>query len=106
MVEVDHLFPNQPDVLQTTLDAHGHLAKLPTAQDDDLSTRILDSGSTLDEVEARVLDHAMARARGNLSEAARLLGLTRPQMAYRQKQRQQRGTPVPSSEPHREPGVI
>jgi len=42
-----------------------------------------------------VLDHAMARARGNLSEAARLLGLTRPQMAYRQKQRQQRGAAAP-----------
>jgi DNA-binding NtrC family response regulator len=90
-VEVEHLFPNQPDAAQTSLDAHGHLASLSTAQDDDLSTRILDSGSTLDEIEARVLDHAMARARGNLSEAARLLGLTRPQMAYRQKQRQQRG---------------
>ncbi len=91
MVEVEHLFPNQPETAQTSLDAHGHLAPLPTAKDDDLSARILDSGSTLDEVEARVLDHAMARARGNLSEAARLLGLTRPQMAYRQKQRQQRG---------------
>ena len=34
-----------------------------------------------------MLDHAVARARGNLSEAARLLGLTRPQMAYRQKRR-------------------
>ena len=95
MVEVEHLFPNQPEVAQTSLDAHGHLAPLPTAKDDDLSARILDSGSTLDEVEARVLDHALARARGNLSEAARLLGLTRPQMAYRQKQRQQRGAAAP-----------
>jgi len=92
MVEVEHLFPNQPDTAHTSPDANGHLAPLPSAQEDDLSRRILDSGSTLDEVEARVLDHAMARARGNLSEAARLLGLTRPQMAYRQKQRQQRGT--------------
>jgi transcriptional regulator with GAF, ATPase, and Fis domain len=106
MVEVEHLFPNQPDGAQTSLDAHGHLAPLPTAQDDDLSTRILDSGSTLEEVEARVLDHAMARARGNLSEAARLLGLTRPQMAYRQKQRHQHGAHEPSTEPSREPGVI
>jgi DNA-binding NtrC family response regulator len=57
-------------------------------QDDELSTRILDSGSSLDEIEGRVLDHAVTRARGNLSEAARLLGLTRPQLAYRLKQRQ------------------
>jgi len=34
-----------------------------------------------------VLDQAVSRARGNLSEAARLLGLTRPQLAYRQKRR-------------------
>jgi DNA-binding NtrC family response regulator len=106
MIEVEHLFPNQPDIGQTSLDAHGHLARLPTAQDDDLSARILDSSSSLEEIEARVLDHAMARARGNLSEAARLLGLTRPQMAYRQKQRQQRGALAPSTEPINEPGAM
>jgi transcriptional regulator with GAF, ATPase, and Fis domain len=87
-VELEHLFPNQPDAAQTSLDAHGRLARLPSVQDDELSTRILDSGSSLDEIEGRVLDHAVTRARGNLSEAARLLGLTRPQLAYRLKQRQ------------------
>lgn len=91
---------------QTSLDAYGHLAPLPTVQDDDLSARILDSGSSLEEIEARVLDHAVARARGNLAEAARLLGLTRPQMAYRQKQRQNRGVLAPATEPNREPGAI
>jgi DNA-binding NtrC family response regulator len=87
MIEVEHLFPNQPETAQTSLDANGQLARLPSAQEDDLSARILASGSSLEEIEARVLDHAVARARGNLSEAARLLGLTRPQMAYRQKRR-------------------
>lgn len=85
MVEVEHLFPNQPDTAQTGLNANGQLVSLPSAQDDDLSTRILNSGSSLDEIEARVLDHAVARASGNLSEAARSLGLTRPQLAYRLK---------------------
>ena len=60
---------------------HGQLVRLPSAQDDDLSARILNSGSSLEEIEARVLDHAVARAHGNLSEAARLLGLTRPKLA-------------------------
>ena len=106
MVEVAHLFPNQPDAVQTSLDAHGHLARLPSAQDDDLSARILDSGSSLEEIEGRVLDHAVSRARGNLSEAARLLGLTRPQLAYRQKQRQNRGTPEPAPNPNTEPGTL
>jgi DNA-binding NtrC family response regulator len=87
MVELEHLFPNQPDAAQTGLNAQGQLVRLPSAQDDDLSARILDSGSSLEDIEARVLDHAVARANGNLSEAARLLGLTRPQLAYRQKRR-------------------
>ena len=105
-VEVEHLFPNQPEAAQTSLDAHGHLARLPTAQDDDLSARILDSGSSLEEVEARVLDQAVVRARGNLSEAARMLGLTRPQLAYRQKQRQDRSGAAPTPNPHREGGAL
>jgi transcriptional regulator of acetoin/glycerol metabolism len=95
MIEVEHLFPNLPDTPQTSVDADGHLTPMPSAQDDDLSARILDSGYSLDEIEARVLNHAVARARGNLSEAARLLGLTRAQLAYRQK-RQHTQAPTPA----------
>lgn len=96
MVEPEHLFPNQPDAVQTGLNEHGQLVRLPSARDDDLSARILNSGSSLEEIEARVLDHAVARAHGNLSEAARLLGLTRPQLAYRLK-RQHASDPGVSS---------
>lgn len=103
MVEVAHLFPNQPEMARTSLDAHGHLARFPSLKDDDLSERILDSGSSLDDIEARVLDHAVTRARGNLSEAARMLGLTRPQLAYRQKQRQNRPVAESPSHPKSEP---
>ncbi len=91
LVEVENLFPNQPDAVQTSLDAHGHLAKLPSAHDTDLCARILDSGKALEDIDALVLDLAVGRARGNLSEAARLLGMTRPQLAYRLKHRQPRG---------------
>ncbi len=87
MIEVEHLFPNQPEAAPTVVDAHGQLAPLPSPGDDDLCARILASGRTLQEVETAVLDFAVERARGNLSEAARLLGLTRAQMAYRQKSR-------------------
>lgn len=86
-VEAEHLFPNRPDAAQTGLNEHGQVVRLPSAQDDELSALILDSGGSLEEIEARVLDHAVARAQGNLSEAARLLGLTRPQLAYRLKRR-------------------
>jgi DNA-binding NtrC family response regulator len=102
MVEVEHLFPNQPDTAQTGLNANGQLVRLPSAQDDDLSTRILNSGSSLDEIEARVLDHAVARAQGNLSEAARSLGLTRPQLAYRLKRQHASEADAPESKPAQE----
>jgi len=84
-VEVEHLFQHLPDIAHTGVDAHGQLAQLPSAQENDLSARILDSGSPIEAIEARVLDLAVQRAGGNLSEAARLLGLSRPQLAYRQK---------------------
>ena len=87
MIEVEHLFPNQPEALPTAVDAHGQLAALPSAHDDALCEHILASGRSLSEVEARVLDFAVARSKGNLSEAARLLGLTRAQLAYRLKSR-------------------
>ena len=98
MIEVEHLFPNQPELVSTVVDAHGQLSALPSAHDDDLCERILKSGCSLPEVEARVLDFAVARAHGNLSEAARSLGLSRAQLAYRQKARQ-------AGEPHL-PGAV
>lgn len=104
MVELEHLFPNQSDAAQTGLNETGQLVRLPSAQDDDLSARILNSGSSLEEIEARVLDYAVARARGNLSEAARLLGLTRAQLAYRQKQRQ--NSAAPAADLKSEPGAL
>ncbi|HNT39953.1 MAG TPA: helix-turn-helix domain-containing protein, partial [Rubrivivax sp.] len=38
-----------------------------------------------------LLETAVDKARGNLSSAARLLGLTRPQLAYRLKRLQEQG---------------
>lgn len=42
---------------------------------------------SLDEVETLLLKRALARANGNVAAAARLLGITRPQMVYRLKSR-------------------
>jgi len=86
-IEVEHLFPNMPEVSRTSVNAQGQLATLPSDHEMDLSARILDSGRSLNDVEAGVLDFAVARAKGNLSEAARMLGLSRAQLAYRQKNR-------------------
>jgi len=42
-------------------------------------------GPSLDALEARLVREAVARAGGNLTAAARLLGLTRSRLAYRMK---------------------
>ena len=42
---------------------------------------------SLDEIEALLLKRAVERANGNVAAAARLLGITRPQMVYRLKSR-------------------
>ena len=38
---------------------------------------------SLQEVEDAMIDHCMAEVKGNVSEAARRLGLTRAQLSYR-----------------------
>ena len=52
---------------------------------DTLCAQILDKQVDLGQLEQRLLQAAMQRAGGNLSQAARLLGITRPQLAYRLK---------------------
>ncbi len=44
---------------------------------------------TLDQVEAMLIETAVDKAHGNLSAASRMLGLTRPQLAYRLKRLQE-----------------
>lgn len=66
--------------------------KLDTASPSEATTSnmldlVLATGMPLEEVETAVLTAAVSRAQGNLSKAARLLGLTRPQLAYRLKRR-------------------
>jgi DNA-binding NtrC family response regulator/predicted hydrocarbon binding protein len=47
--------------------------------------QLLDQNVPLAQLENRLLDRAVERARGNLASAGRMLGLTRPQIAYRLK---------------------
>ena len=49
------------------------------------SEHILQSGISLDEVEETLMKQAMEQAGQNVSKAARILGLTRPALAYRLK---------------------
>ena len=87
-VELEHLFPNQPGARQDGVDPRGRLARVLPAGESELCERIVSSGLPLEQLEARVLALAVERSGGNLSGAARLLGLTRPQLAYRLKRQQ------------------
>ena len=87
-VELEHLFPNQPGARQDGVDPRGRLARVLPAGESELCERIVSSGLPLEQLEARVLELAVERSGGNLSGAARLLGLTRPQLAYRLKRQQ------------------
>ena len=87
-VEFEHLFPNHPGAAQTGIDDRGQLAAVTPPLYQDLCARIVDSGLALETLEAQVLALAVERSRGNMSGAARLLGMTRPQLAYRLKRQQ------------------
>ena len=83
-IEVEHLFIGSFDehAREHALSAQGGLEAAQRAQQD-LAAAVLDSGMSLDVFEQRLLQHAVVRANGNLSAAARLLGMTRPQLNYR-----------------------
>jgi DNA-binding NtrC family response regulator len=83
-IEVEHLFIGSFDehAREHSLSAQGGLEAAQRAQQD-LAAAVLDSGMSLDVFEQRLLQHAVVRANGNLSAAARLLGMTRPQLNYR-----------------------
>lgn len=90
-LDVGHFFEAEEELLPQylTVDATGSLAPAgdePIASDlDDLVTRALDAGVPVGDFESRLLEGAVARANGNLSLAAKSLGITRPQLAYRLK---------------------
>lgn len=87
-VELEHLFPNMSPARQDGVDEQGRLAHIVPADSAALCARIVDSGVPIEQLEAQVLAMAVARCDGNLSSASRLLGLTRPQLAYRLKRQQ------------------
>jgi transcriptional regulator with GAF, ATPase, and Fis domain len=88
-IDVAHLFRREQlsDDVLLAIGAHGGL----TAQRDEPATSLLDHVQaglgaqplTLTAVEHRLLHDAVAAAGGNLAAAARRLGLTRSQLAYR-----------------------
>jgi DNA-binding NtrC family response regulator len=86
-IEANQLFPGyeRGETRETGLDTLGGLDGGQWNAGRSLCEAVLNGTMTLDEVESMLLESAVAKAGGNLASAARLLGLTRPQLAYRLK---------------------
>lgn len=85
-IEASHLSGVAPPDQGGQLDGRGAVTRgAPSDAIDGICTEVLDRNVDLAQLEQRLLQTALQRAGGNLSQAARLLGITRPQLAYRLK---------------------
>jgi len=90
-IDLGHLFANGEEVHAPffglggdgTLIDGGKPPPEPPAGTGAVIDEILSRELPLEDLETMVIDAAVERAGGNLAEAARMLGLTRPQLAYR-----------------------
>ena len=90
-IEVEHLFagPQDFEASQVGINDAGGLASADTEDaTDTLCNQIIAAGIGLDSLEQTLIQHAVKEAKGNLSGAARLLGITRPQLNYRLKKKE------------------
>jgi transcriptional regulator with GAF, ATPase, and Fis domain len=87
VIKTEHLLPrlqirtkssSATDTIKEDISPHDHSLMA-------IVERILDDSTSLDKLEELIMDVAVERSNGNLSSAARSLGLTRPQLAYRLK---------------------
>ncbi|HEY6002002.1 MAG TPA: sigma 54-interacting transcriptional regulator [Anaeromyxobacter sp.] len=99
-VEIEHLFTCQEGMQskEIGLDRNGELDVADQASLRRLCDAVLNGAVSLDAIEAMLLESAVDRARGNLSSAARMLGMTRPRLAYRLKRRQEEAEAVAPAE--------
>ena len=108
-IEVHHLFSpcSEEHAREFGLDVNGALGANRGESSKSLCEAVFNGVLTLDQVETMLLETAVDKAHGNLSSAARMLGLTRPQLAYRLKRLQESGlgapeiTPAPAADPSR-----
>ncbi|NMG64802.1 AAA domain-containing protein [Azoarcus indigens] len=87
-LEEEHLFAGAESVVPAgvELDTGGHLCDARESSHNKLCEALLKEGFNLEAHEARLIELAVQQAKGNLTHAARALGITRRQLAYRLKQ--------------------
>ncbi len=83
-IEINHMFPSyNNEGPEFGLDASGGLSVKQEELGKDFCEAILSGNFTLEQANTLVAEAAVKKANGNISAAARMLGLTRPQLAYR-----------------------
>ncbi|MBA5635585.1 sigma 54-interacting transcriptional regulator [Duganella sp. LX20W] len=84
-IEAGHLFAEQQQFVQEGegIDLEGHLPERSAAREQGLCEELLGPDFNLIAHENALVDLAVKKANGNLSQAARLLGITRRQLAYK-----------------------
>ena len=86
-VDVECLFPGYPAKSSHSTDSvvskTGRLSKGSSHQGQALLNELVDRQLSLTNMESMLIHEAVERSNGNISAAARLLGLTRPQLSYR-----------------------
>ena len=53
----------------------------------DIARKVITGAIAIRDIEAKVIEIAVERSNGNLSEAARMIGISRRQLAYRRTRR-------------------
>jgi DNA-binding NtrC family response regulator len=98
-IDMDSLFPslNEPTHPLNVINRNGELNRAtqqqssqPATGDSSLPAQLLQEGFSLEALEQQLIREAMDKSNGNISAAARLLGMTRPQLAYRLKKLEDR----------------
>ncbi|SDT05851.1 regulatory protein, Fis family [Pseudomonas asplenii] len=91
-IDLVHLFRNEPlPAAPYGLDDHGSLSNAPPTQQPSLLDTLgqLDQGVSIEALESRLIHEALQQNAGNMAAAARQVGLSRAQFAYRLRKHQQ-----------------
>ncbi|MFZ4535153.1 MAG: sigma 54-interacting transcriptional regulator [Propionivibrio sp.] len=94
-IEIGNLFDDMDNAAETVgreLDGHGHVCSVQEGSERRLCEELLATPLDWNRHEKQVFAMAAAKAGGNLAEAARRLGITRRQLAYRLEQSDESGS--------------
>lgn len=97
-IGIEHFFPSLTETSHplNMLNADGHIDSLGAVSDSALSeddgcqhiTALLDCGMSMEEVERQLIRAALQCTDGVVTDAAKLLGMSRPALAYRKEKHQ------------------